>query len=224
MEQAREARSRIDAFLASSEISTLTKNKLKHSIEIVRQAAAQFPLNELAMSFNGGKDCMLMFVIVLYVLDSPPPVIYVRNERSFPELDDFVTDCTEKYALDLTVKIVGMKQGFEEYLEVHPEKKAVFVGIRRQDPYAAALEYIQPTDHGWPAFTRVQPVLDWEYHEVWQFLLHCKIPYCSLYDKGYTSLGSMDKTIPNPALKTSEGYKPAYMLIDETLERSGRTK
>ena len=38
----------------------------------------------------------------------------------------------------------------------------------------------------------------------------------------YTSLGGMNDTIPNPALKTSTGYDPAYALKDGSLERNGR--
>lgn len=215
----------VHSFLDSEDASEDAKIKLRHSIAVVQQAAKQFALGELAMSFNGGKDCMLMYIIVLFVIGQPVPMVYIRDKRSFPQVDEFVAQCTEQYELDLTVKTVDMKQAFAEYLGVHPEKKAIFVGIRRQDPWAAELQYIQPTDHGWPAFVRVQPILEWEYHEVWEFLLLCKIPYCKLYDMGYTSLGSMDRTVPNPALKTAGGgYNPAYMLEDNSLERAGRSK
>ena len=212
----------IDNFLNSSEVQECTKNKLRHSISIVQEAVKQFEVKKLAMSFNGGKDCLVMFYIILYVIGTPVPAVYIRSERSFPQLDDFVAECTERYGLDLSVKTSEMKSAFQEYLDANPQKQAIFVGIRRQDPYASNLTYIEPTDHGWPAFTRIQPILDWEYHEIWQFLIICDIPYCSLYDLGYTSIGSMDRTIPNPALKTKTGYSRAYLLKDNKLERSGR--
>lgn len=82
-------------------------------------------------------------------------------------------------------------------------------------------------DPGWPKIMRVSPLLDWKYSDIWNFILNCKIPYCNLYNLGYTSLGSTTNTIPNPYLKSSQccGTKthlPAYMLQDGSKERSGR--
>jgi hypothetical protein len=62
-----------------------------------------------------------------------------------------------------------------------------------------------------------------------QFTRHLKIPYCSLYDMGYTSLGGTTDTHPNPALKAeAEGerkkFRPAYELMEDHAERLGRDR
>jgi FAD synthetase len=52
------------------------------------------------------------------------------------------------------------------------------------------------------------------------------VPYCALYDRGFTSLGGTLDTHPNPSLKTigGNGFMPAYELTDESKERCGRDK
>lgn len=60
-----------------------------------------------------------------------------------------------------------------------------------------------------------------------QFIRHLGIPYCELYDQGYTSLGGTTDTHPNPALR-AEGqearFRPAYELEMDEEERLGRDR
>lgn len=105
------------------------------------------------------------------------------------------------------------------------------MGNRRSDPWSRDLDPICKSSAGWPEFYRVFPILDWSYNEVWTFLRQFELPYCSLYDDGYTSLGEIDNTQKNPHLKTVETnddgeeverYLPAYMLKKEEYERESR--
>lgn len=60
-----------------------------------------------------------------------------------------------------------------------------------------------------------------------QFIRHLGIPYLNLYDQGYTSLGGTKDTHPNPLLKReddTEGFRPAYELIEDNEERLGRDR
>ena len=51
------------------------------------------------------------------------------------------------------------------------------------------------------------------------------VPYCSLYDHGYTSLGAVSTTEPNSVLLLDDGtYLPAHMLPHARLERAGRVQ
>ncbi|WFD04452.1 FAD synthase [Malassezia obtusa] len=121
--------------------------------------------------------------------------------------------------------------------------RAMFIGIRRRDPHGSSLEVRAPCDPGWPPIMRVHPILDWDYDEIWAFL-RCPVlgtppapapscvggggahgvPYCALYDQGYTSLGSTYNTRPNPclAIEGTDRFCPAYKLRDCASERAGR--
>ncbi|CAK5263695.1 unnamed protein product [Mycena citricolor] len=166
----------------------------------------------------------------------------------------------------------GMKQALQIYKDEFPHITAILIGTRRTDPHGATLSHRNMTDPGWPQFERINPIINWDYADVWTFLRKLDVPYCTLYDYGYTSLGSTYNTFPNPALlvetplssspnshsemadpSVSEvssakplvessshpastrsqldptslpdrpSYRPAYELIEGTLERAGRS-
>jgi 3'-phosphoadenosine 5'-phosphosulfate sulfotransferase (PAPS reductase)/FAD synthetase len=60
-----------------------------------------------------------------------------------------------------------MKASFRQYLLDRPTVKAIFVGTWRTDPHGALLTHFDETDHGWPPFMRIHPVIDWHYAEIW---------------------------------------------------------
>ena len=73
---------------------------------------------------------------------------------------------------------------------------------------------INPSDEdkGYPPFKRVNPIINWTYTNIWDFIKTYKIPYCCLYDQGYTYLGNQQNTVKNPALldPKSTNWKKAY--------------
>lgn len=164
---------------------------------------------------------------------SPPPIrsVYVLCPSPFDAVEEFVESSIKAYGLCL-VRVEGsMKVALQSYLETDEGRgvEAVLVGTRRNDPHGAKLDFLQHCDPGWPQLLRVHPIINWSYGHVWEYLRHPKlqVPYCYLYDEGYTSLGSTYNTFKNPALQVlrpgqGPAWKPAYALEDGTLERAGR--
>lgn len=68
----------------------------------------------------------------------------------------------------------------------------------------AKLSQITASSGNYPPFMRFNPILDWSYRDVWDFIKACELPYCALYDHGYTSLGTVKDTIRNPELLKGE--------------------
>jgi phosphoadenosine phosphosulfate reductase len=107
---------------------------------------------------------------------------------------------------------------FNTYLEDNAVK-AVFQGLRwdeqkarAKDPYFEDVEAAELT----PAHTRYRPILHFSERDIWDTTLHFEIPFCSLYQIGYRSLGA--KTT---SLKTCD--TPAWEQdLENTEERAGR--
>lgn len=194
--------------------------------------------SEICISFNGGKDCTALLHLYHAVLQHQQQhsntiekgriiAFYVKCWDPFPEVESFVKETVTRYNLDLFEVPGPIKDGLVQLLTAKPNIKAILMGNRRTDPHSSHLRPHQETDPSWPEVIRVFPLLDWCYRDIWQYLRQSYIPYCMLYDKGYTSLGSRFNTAPNPNLKYIKdgiaAYRPAYKLDDPRMERNGRS-
>jgi 3'-phosphoadenosine 5'-phosphosulfate sulfotransferase (PAPS reductase)/FAD synthetase len=132
-------------------------------------------LDEISLSYNGGKDCLVLLILLLcalatYKKDALPKQlhsVYIISPHPFKEVDAFVDESVATYNLDLARYAMPMKEAFKLYLEEHKKVKAILVGTRRTDPHGQSLTHFDMTDSGWPAFMRVHPVIDWHYAEIW---------------------------------------------------------
>jgi len=193
--------------------------------------------DRMVVSFNGGKDCTVLLYLVaavrirkesvksslkcLYILPSNDDQI----SETFPEIDSFISQMTSYIPNLELVKLCGPSKHALSLLKTNvPSVEAIFMGTRKSDLTGGReMLVFQATDSDWPPFLRVNPILEWSYHDVWKFLLDLKLPYCSLYDQGYTSIGSVSDTQVNPKLVTPSGtLLPAHMLTDSDDERAGR--
>jgi len=217
--------------------------KLRETVEIIDEAYERYGV--FGFSFNGGKDCTVLLHLLTaglyrYAVKHPEmispnedlpkiPTVYIMNSFPFPEIDDYIKEANDLYDLDLVTIAEPMKEALKSFIDNKPQLKAISVGVRSTDPYSEHLKPFTHTDKGWPEFMRVLPILNWDYNDVWTFLLRLNVPYCCLYEQGYTSLGGTNNTIKNPALKIEtdgdeEKYEPAYKLKDGSLERMGRIR
>ncbi|XP_063949420.1 uncharacterized protein LOC108223549 isoform X4 [Daucus carota subsp. sativus] len=237
----------IDKAITQSDDERL-KTKYKNAIFVIRRALALYSIEEVAFSFNGGKDSTVLLHLLraghylhqkgeshtnqggpIDHVEFPMRTIYFETASTFTEINSFTYETASTYGLQMDIIRLDFKSGLEALLKANPVK-AIFLGVRIGDPTAVGQEQFSPSSPGWPPFMRVNPILDWSYRDVWAFLLTSKVQYCSLYDQGYTSIGSIHDTVPNDLLctrNTKDGkisFKPAYLLPDGRLERAGRAR
>lgn len=189
-------------------------------------------------SYNGGKDA----VVIMHLMraahaahhrnfaskNSSPPrpkVIYFESKNEFPEVLTLLHQTVDEF--DLQMIAFDDTHSFSDGLNVIVKKNsgpmAFVLGTRKDDPNSGSQGLFAPSSDWMPPFMRVNPALHWSYGQVWHFLRLFELPYCSLYDEGYTSLGTIKDTTPCPALaRPNGGFWPAYMLREFDQERAGR--
>ena len=207
--------------------------KVQESQSVIKECFEKYNDNEIAIAFNGGKDCMALLHLTHAFKQSKSDgsklqALYIRESDPFPKVEEFIGQCVKMYNLDLVTIQGSMKEALSKMLNDRSSIKAMLMGTRQGDPGSKGQTHFSPTDGNWPKVMRVNPILHWEYAQVWTFLRGLTLPYPIYYDQGYTSLGGINNTSPNPNLATDDKsgmkFKPAYELEDGSLERAGRGK
>eukprot|EP00793_Prasinoderma_coloniale_P006427 PRCOL_00001257-RA len=205
----------------------------RSALAVLSDALRMYGPLDVVVSFNGGKDatvvahlCRAAFAAharAAGVAYTPPQAVYWEEEHMFPELDAFVRASAKRYGFNLITYSSGFVEGLQELVSERARPPALVLGTRATDPNGVSATPFEPSSPSWPAFMRINPILNWSYADVWTFLRGNGLAYCSLYDLGYTSLGNSTNSVANPALALEGGgYAPAYLLEDGTKERWSR--
>ncbi|KAL0316202.1 UNVERIFIED_CONTAM: FAD synthase [Sesamum radiatum] len=173
------------------------KTKYNNAIYVIQRALALYSVEEVAFSFNGGKDSTVLLHLLragYYLhkagtnLSTRDPVndeitfpirtIYFESSSAFPEINSFTYDTAFVYKLQMDIIRLDFKSGLEALLKDKPIR-AIFLGVRIGDPTAVGQEQFSPSSPGWPPFMRVNPILDWSYRSVFYANLYsCLIKRC----------------------------------------------
>ena len=223
-----------EKLLACAQEDTSLGRAVKRALSVMRDAYRLYGPDKVVASFNGGKDAVVILHLALAALAAHAEatgastiprlrVIFFEIDDDFPEIEEFVRETTSSYNLDMvSYSKVGFADGLKMCIAEHGSA-AFVLGTRESDPNAVGQQDFAPSSDWMPPFMRVNPILTWSYADVWDFLRGFGIPYCALYDDGYTSLGKVASTQRNPALLRADGtYGPAWELVDGSLERAGR--
>lgn len=74
--------------------------------------------------------------------------------------------------------------------------------------------------------TVINPIIDWEDEDVWEFIHKHNVPYCELYDQGYKRLGCIGCPMGDNAtqLEKYPKYKNIYLMAFEKMLKTREAK
>ncbi len=181
-------------------------DKVKKSKKIIREAIKRSPKENIMIAWTGGKDSTVLLHLVREVFDNQIPVKVFFNDSGyeFPEVKKFIKEISRLWSLSLIsfkhssefmkkinkkpksllfreAKIDSIKRAIKKY-----QTQVFLVGIRKDEHKSRSNEEYRSNreDH-----IRIHPILDFTERDIWEYIRKYKVPYVSLYDKGYRSLG-----------------------------------
>lgn len=164
--------------------------------------------------WTGGKDSTLMLWLIREQFpDLPNPVIFLDSGDEFPEIYQFIGELLIKWNLKLHKFFYNAPTAGDARLnKIRAIKEAIdtlklnkiFVAIRKDECVARSVE---KTASLRPTHIRVHPLLYVTEKELWDFIKKNNVPFCSLYNKGYRSLG--EKSFTKPGGETERGGREA---------------
>lgn len=188
---------------------------------VVRWAARRFHPDLVLASSFGAEDCVLVDMLAREVDD--PRVFTLDTGRLPEETHRVMEEVRDRYGIGIevyfpdreAVEELTRKHGtnpFYRSLELRKRcchirkveplgralqgREAWMTGLRReQSPTREDVRVVEPDeDHG--SIAKVNPLVDWSWDDVWDYIREHDVPYNALYDRGYKSIGCAPCTRP----------------------------
>jgi len=187
----------------------VVEEKIKTAMEVVKNtfSKAKNPF----VIFTGGKDSLTTLHLVRRVSTNPVNVLFIDTSAHFNEIYLFIEKMRRLWGFNLIkekneealkglkiaedktecclqLKGIALKNSIEKYGIDY-----LFTGFRGEGEEACRNEeYIFPGED----CIRINPIVHFTEKEVWEYIKKNNLPYCSLYDKGYSTVDCMPCTIP----------------------------
>ncbi|MGB9804961.1 phosphoadenosine phosphosulfate reductase family protein [Desulfofundulus sp.] len=215
----------------------MLEQKIERAREII--AAALEQAERAMVTFSGGKDSLVLLHLVRSVQGGKIaiPVLNIDTGVKFPEIYRFIDKMQRLWQFNLVrennigavppeeigrdkvecchrLKTVPLQRALVRYSVSH-----LFTAIRRDEhPARSGEDYIsQREDH-----VRVHPLLDFTRDDIWAYIRLHHLPYCSLYDRRYVSLGCRPCTSPaGPGEAERSGRAAVKERVMSDLRRLG---
>lgn len=201
--------------LASPHAPQTLEEKISIALRRLEHIASLYAPEEIAVAWTGGKDSTVALALWRKFLadahsNSRPIVLNLDTGYKFPEVLAFRDELATAWSLAMTVLHPSVPSDYPvainkvqccHDLKVRPlQKGLVQHGIRVLITGVRADEHPDRAERSWqeevsqPDHLRVHPVFDFTEMDIWAYTSSRNLPYCSLYSKGYRSLGCVPCT------------------------------
>lgn len=183
-------------------------------MDVMRWAIDTIPEGRLVMSSTFGVGGMVL-IHLLGEEGIRVPVVFVDTLYHFPETIEHAERVADRYGLDLRIqKPAESRRTFEAEHgpKLWERDEELFHKLTKLDPMSEALSDVD----GWitgrrrdqsstrermpyvevGSWIKVNPIANWTYDAVWDFIKAHKVPYNPLHDLGYASIGDAPLTTP----------------------------
>lgn len=181
--------------------------------EILRYFVQNYPNKIIFATSLGAEDQVITHLIAC--LDKPIPIFTLDTGRLFPETYETLYRTVNRYEIDIQVffpdaaKVEEMVNSkginlFYESIEnrklcchfrkTEPLQRALqgaevwICGLRRQQSNLRSTHQLVEWDENYQLL-KVNPLMNWDEKQLWEFIHTNNIPYNPLHDKGYPSIG-----------------------------------
>ena len=183
---------------------------------VMRRAATRFEHDRIAISFSGAEDVVLIDMAHRLGLDFK--VFSLDTGRLHPETYRYFETVRDHYQIQIELllpepaavaRLVSDKGLFSFYKDGHGECCAIrkieplrrkldtldawITGQRQDQSVTRANVPLEQVDEAFStdsrSLTKFNPLAHWTSNEVWSYIRHHDVPYNSLHDQGYVSIG-----------------------------------
>jgi phosphoadenosine phosphosulfate reductase len=217
--------------------------KLSLSKDIIQKAYAKFLPAKTAVAWTGGKDSTVLLHIIRTTFDNTFPfqVMFNDSTMEFKEIYQFIQNISHKWKLNLitvphnSVELKKFHQTKDKHkklelsriMKIHALEnfqkthkiQAFLAGIRWDEHESRSKEkYFSKRE----SHTRIHPLLHFTEADIWDYIHAYNVPYVTLYNKGYRSLGEKPFTKKSkPGQGERSGREPDKERLMEKLRSMG---
>ena len=192
--------------------------KIDLALSRIEELFREFGSGRVAVAWTGGKDSTVVLDLVRRHVAVEPELqgavvraLNLDTGVKFPEVLAFRDQMAKEWGVAL--RVIAPDVAIEDYpvagdpvtccreLKIEPLKRAVAgLEIRALLSGVRADEHPDRAGRPWreercdPDHVLAHPILEWSEMDVWSYHMQQGLPYCSLYDQGYRSLGCVPCT------------------------------